>query len=56
MTVTVQAVTEALQAMGHDARMSGGQGQAHSIMVDPTTGEHVAVPDPRSTDAGAAGE
>jgi gamma-glutamyltranspeptidase/glutathione hydrolase len=49
-------VLAALQAMGHDARMSGSQGQAHSIMVDPATGEHVAIPDPRSSDAGAAGQ
>ena len=50
-----ESVITALQAMGHDARMSGGQGQAHSIMRDSATGEFVAVPDPRSSDAGAAG-
>lgn len=50
-----ESVITALQAMGHEARMSGGQGQAHSIMRDPATGEFVAVPDPRSSDAGAAG-
>jgi len=50
------AVVAALQAMGHDAQMSGSQGQAHSIMVDPVTGMKLGLPDPRSNDAGAAGQ
>jgi gamma-glutamyltranspeptidase / glutathione hydrolase len=49
-------VAAALEAMGHaEVRMAGSQGQAHSIAIDPATGERVAVPDPRSSDAGAAG-
>jgi gamma-glutamyltranspeptidase / glutathione hydrolase len=46
-------VVASLVAMGHDARMSGGQGQAHSIMLE-ADGQRVGVPDPRSSDAGAA--
>ncbi len=50
------AVVQALQAMGHrDVRMAGVQGQAHSVVVDRTTGQTVGVPDPRYPDAGAAG-
>lgn len=44
-----------LQAMGHTVRMGGTQGRAHSIMIDPVTGERLAAPDPRDRDSGAAG-
>jgi gamma-glutamyltranspeptidase/glutathione hydrolase len=45
----------ALEAMGHIVQVRGRQGTAHSIMLDPETGERVGAPDPRGTDAGAAG-
>jgi gamma-glutamyltranspeptidase/glutathione hydrolase len=45
----------ALEAMGHNVRVAGRQGAANSIMVDPATGERIGAPDPRATDAGAAG-
>jgi gamma-glutamyltranspeptidase/glutathione hydrolase len=48
------SVARQLEAMGHTVRVSGTQGQAHSIMLDPATGMRMGVPDPRSTDAGAA--
>jgi hypothetical protein len=35
--------------------VGGTQGQVHAIMIDSATGTKVAVPDPRSSDAGAAG-
>ncbi|MEX2571593.1 MAG: gamma-glutamyltransferase [Gemmatimonadota bacterium] len=49
------SVIQQLEAMGHEVRHGGGQGAAHSIAIDPATDERVAVPDPRSNDAGAAG-
>ncbi|HUE97342.1 MAG TPA: gamma-glutamyltransferase [Longimicrobiaceae bacterium] len=50
-------VARELEAMGHrDVRVEGVQGQAHSIVVDRRTGARVAIPDPRSADAGAAAE
>lgn len=52
MTPEVQA---ALEAMGHTLQVRGTQGTAHSIMIDPETGERVGAPDPRGADAGAAG-
>jgi gamma-glutamyltranspeptidase/glutathione hydrolase len=45
----------ALEAMGHTVQVRGRQGTAHSIMIDPETGERVGAPDPRGADAGAAG-
>jgi gamma-glutamyltranspeptidase / glutathione hydrolase len=48
-------IVATLQEMGHDARVGGGQGQAHSISIDPVTGVRIGTPDPRSSDAGAAG-
>jgi len=50
-----EEVLEALRAMGHEVRMGGGQGTSHSIVLDPATGEKVGAPDPRGSDAGAAG-
>src|SRR5690606_37478213 len=35
------AAIEALRAMGHQVEVSGTQGEAHSIMIDPATGERV---------------
>lgn len=46
---------EALENMGHTLSVGGTQGLAHSIMVDPLTGERVGTPDARNPDAGAAG-
>jgi gamma-glutamyltranspeptidase/glutathione hydrolase len=46
---------ERLQAMGHTVQMGGGQGLAHSIMIDPRTGERLGASDPRNPDAGARG-
>ena len=45
----------ALEAMGHTVAMRGGQGLAHSIWIDPATGQTVGQPDARNPDAGAAG-
>jgi gamma-glutamyltranspeptidase/glutathione hydrolase len=44
-----------LQGMGHEVSARGRQGTAHSIMIDPATGAIVGAPDPRDSDAGAAG-
>jgi len=49
------AVAAILESMGHTVRIGGGQGTAHSIFIDPTTGRRVGVPDPRSSNSGAAG-
>ncbi len=49
------SVEAALRAMGHDVRVGGGQGQAHSVAIEPASGTRIAIPDPRSSDAGAAG-
>jgi gamma-glutamyltranspeptidase/glutathione hydrolase len=45
----------ALRGMGHTAEMSGQQGLAHSIMIDPRTGERLGAADPRNPVAGARG-
>ncbi|UCC27153.1 MAG: gamma-glutamyltransferase [Gemmatimonadales bacterium] len=45
----------ALEALGHDVRVRGRQGLAHSILVDSATGELVGQPDVRNPDSGAAG-
>ncbi|MEO5813792.1 MAG: gamma-glutamyltransferase [Gemmatimonadaceae bacterium] len=49
------ATVAALEAMGYRVRLGGEQGTAHSIFVDPRTGARIGAPDPRDTDAGAAG-
>ena len=49
------ATVERLQAMGHTVRMSGRQGTAHSIMIDPRTRARLGAADPRDADAGAIG-
>ncbi len=48
-------VAEALEAMGHRVSFRGNQGTAHSIFIDPETGEVVGVADPRGSDAAAVG-
>jgi gamma-glutamyltranspeptidase/glutathione hydrolase len=48
-------VVSRLEAMGHTVRVSGRQGAANSIGIDPATGEIIGAPDPRDRDAGAAG-
>ncbi|MGD2067668.1 MAG: gamma-glutamyltransferase [Gemmatimonadota bacterium] len=50
-----EAALERLEAMGHDVRVRGSQGLAHSIMVDPDTGDRIGAPDRRNPDAAAAG-
>jgi gamma-glutamyltranspeptidase/glutathione hydrolase len=52
---TSEATLETLRAMGHTAEMSGGQGLAHSIMIDPRTGDRLGAADPRNSNAGARG-
>jgi len=52
---TSEATLEALRTMGHTADMSGQQGLAHSIMIDPRTGERLGAADPRNPVAGARG-
>jgi gamma-glutamyltranspeptidase/glutathione hydrolase len=44
-----------LEAMGHEVRVRGRQGLAHTIWIDPSTGERVGVADPRNPDAVAVG-
>ncbi len=46
----------ALEAMGHRVRMSGRQGTAHSIQVNPGSGVRTGAPDQRDRDAGAVGQ
>jgi gamma-glutamyltranspeptidase/glutathione hydrolase len=50
-----ESVARALEAMGHTVSHGGSQGSANSIQRDPATGMLVGAPDPRSSDAGAAG-
>src|SRR5205823_5571231 len=45
----------ALEAMGYHVNMRGRQGTAHSIRIDPRTGDRQGAADPRDADAGAAG-
>ena len=42
-----------LEEMGHVVQVSGGQGSANSIGIDPRTGEMIGAPDPCSDDSGA---
>ena len=48
-------ILAALRAMGHEVTMGRGQGRAHSIMVDPETGDRLGAADPRGADSGASG-
>jgi gamma-glutamyltranspeptidase/glutathione hydrolase len=58
--VTIEAdgvspdVVRALQAMGHEVRIQGHQGSAHSIWIDPRTGQPFGAPDKRDADAKAS--
>ena len=49
------SVVSALESMGYRVRMRGEQGTAHSIWVDPRSGQWQGAADPRDSDAGAAG-
>lgn len=49
------AAVKALEAMGHAVKLSGTQGTAHCIMIDPRTGMRIGGVDPRDKDAGAVG-
>lgn len=49
------STVQALENMGHTMSVGGGQGLAHSILVDPLTGDRVGTPDARNPDSGAAG-
>lgn len=49
------ATVATLEAMGHEVQMSGRRGAAHSIMIDPLTGERLGAADPRDPDSGAVG-
>lgn len=44
-----------LEARGHSVTVRGGQGLAHSIMIDPETGDRLGAADPRNSDSGAVG-
>jgi gamma-glutamyltranspeptidase/glutathione hydrolase len=49
--VTIEAegvgpeVIQALEAMGHQPRVQGRQGSAHTIWIDPRTGDAIGIPD-----------
>jgi gamma-glutamyltranspeptidase/glutathione hydrolase len=49
------STVSALEAMGYRVRMRGAQATAHSIRIDPRTGDRQGAADPRDDDAGAAG-
>ena len=49
------STVSALEAMGYHVNMRGRQGTAHSIRIDPRTGDRQGAADPRDADAGAAG-
>jgi gamma-glutamyltranspeptidase/glutathione hydrolase len=48
------STVSALEAMGYRVSMRGGQGTAHSIRIDPRTGDRQGAADPRDEDAGTA--
>ncbi len=48
-------VVRALESMGHAVRVGGRQGLAHSILIDPRTGDRLGAADPREVDGGAVG-
>ncbi len=50
-----EAVLRELRARGHEVVTRRSQGLAHSIMIDPETGERLGAPDPRNPDAAASG-
>ena len=49
-----EATLERLRAMGHNIRMQGTQGDAHSILIDPRTGIAYGANDRRSRDSKAS--
>jgi gamma-glutamyltranspeptidase/glutathione hydrolase len=50
-----EVTVEQLEALGHTVSVGGRQGLAHSIMIDPETGERLGAADSRNPDAGARG-
>jgi gamma-glutamyltranspeptidase/glutathione hydrolase len=46
---------EELEALGHTVSVGGRQGLAHSIMIDPRSGDRLGAADGRNPDAGARG-
>lgn len=51
--ITPEALA-ALKAMGHDVRVGGEQGDAHSIWIDPKTGTAYGINDTRTDDSKAS--
>ena len=49
------ATVERLRRLGHTVSVGGSQGIAHSIMIDPETGDRLGRADGRNVDAGAVG-
>ncbi len=52
---TSEYTVELLESLGHTVSLGGRQGLAHSIMIDPRTGERLGAADPRNPNAGARG-
>lgn len=50
----IPAVLAKLKEMGHNVRMQGGQGDAHSILIDPASRVAYGINDKRSADSKAA--
>jgi gamma-glutamyltranspeptidase/glutathione hydrolase len=50
-----EITVEQLQALGHTVSVGGRQGLAHSILIDPGTGDRLGAADSRNPDAGARG-
>jgi gamma-glutamyltranspeptidase/glutathione hydrolase len=48
------STVDALKAMGHDVRVQGRQGSAHSIWIDPKTGTVFGIADGRDATAKAS--
>jgi gamma-glutamyltranspeptidase/glutathione hydrolase len=46
-----ESTLEQLRQMGHNIRMQGRQGDAHSILIDPRTGMAYGANDTRSGDS-----
>ncbi len=49
------ATAERLRRLGHTVSVGGSQGLAHSIMIDPVTGDRLGAADARNVDAAAVG-
>ena len=52
--VSAETLAE-LERRGYTVSVRGGQGLAHSIMIDPQTGDRLGAADERNVDAGAVG-